>query len=319
MIKFSKLALVLGIIFLVVLNISQFKVFTYNDISIEPIDKSVNPDYSARSYKERLPVYLISYADGYEVFYKNQNALVLSALNKGFDIFINYRKSMIDKDFYEQNKFILEQKRGAGYWIWKPYVILKTMESAPEGAKIIYADSGFVFAKSVKPYLDKLDDHEIILAPYPKDIEGEVKNIARQHVLEKIGCTSEQCKAGYVVHAGFVAVRNTPTARAFIKEWLAYCCDKSLIIDDPSNTENPDFLRHIDDQSLLATLAATERYPIYFYNYKRYVKEVDWHHRNKEHLKYHSLIPSMRKSIKRIERRYIKGDWAAEIKRWMVG
>jgi hypothetical protein len=316
---FTKLLLAVALIFLILLNYSQFKVFTYNDISIEPINKSINPDLNAKQHKERLPVYLISYADGQEVFYKNQNALILSALNKGADIFINYRKSMIDREFYQQNKYILEQKRGAGYWIWKPYIILKTMQEAPEGAKIIYADSGFVFVKPLTPYLEKLDKHDILLVKYPKKIEGTVRNIARSKVLQKIGCTTKSCLNGYTSPAGFIAVKNTPIARAFIKKWLSYCCEQDLIIDNPDDTNNHDFKQHRDDQTILSTLASTGRYPIYYYPNKPFEKEVDWHHRNKNHLKYNSTIPSMRKSIKRIERRYIKGDWAVRIKRWLLG
>ena len=31
----------------------------------------------------------------------------------------------IDKEFYQQNKYMLQQYRGAGFWLWKPYLFKK--------------------------------------------------------------------------------------------------------------------------------------------------------------------------------------------------
>ena len=100
-------------------------------------------------YQDDTPIYLISYADGPEIYKKNQAGLVQSALNKGFSHFINYRKSQLSQDFKENNKEILSLKKGAGYWLWKPWVILNTLENIPENAIVIYADTGFVFKKHI--------------------------------------------------------------------------------------------------------------------------------------------------------------------------
>ena len=76
--------------------LSQAKILMFSDISIERVlIPSTTKDY-------KPPVYLISYADGPEVFHKNQNALTASALNKGIDFFLNYKRYHLDKDFIEK-------------------------------------------------------------------------------------------------------------------------------------------------------------------------------------------------------------------------
>ena len=124
---FALLSFVLGILYYSLLSL---------DTSTQALDKNIVPDAYDKEYKERSQVFLISYADGPKVFFKNQNSLVQSAINKGFDGIINYKKSHIDNIFYNKNMDILSDPHGAGLWLWKPYFILKTMEMLPEDAII---------------------------------------------------------------------------------------------------------------------------------------------------------------------------------------
>ncbi|MES2252278.1 MAG: hypothetical protein V4482_01150 [Pseudomonadota bacterium] len=124
-----------------VYSLAIWVVFT--DISMESIDKESCVEINSTEFKPRLPVTLISYADGHEIFYKNQNFQTFSALNKGIDQFILYRRDMIDPDFYKKNEHILKEKYGVGYWLWKPQIILQTMKMMPEDSIIIYLDVGY--------------------------------------------------------------------------------------------------------------------------------------------------------------------------------
>lgn len=71
-------------------------------------------------------IYLVNYATSQ--FYRSQEKLNRSARQFGIDKVFSYReKDLIGTDFYNSNYEILQQKRGAGYWIWKPYFILRAM------------------------------------------------------------------------------------------------------------------------------------------------------------------------------------------------
>jgi hypothetical protein len=86
---------------------------------------------------------LINYAD--KKFYDAQKACSDSGLKFGFDKVISYSVDDIDEDFFNKNRKILENWRGAGYWLWKSYFLLKTMEKLDDGDYVWYNDSGVRF------------------------------------------------------------------------------------------------------------------------------------------------------------------------------
>lgn len=52
---------------------------------------------------------------------------------------------MLDIDFAENtHAHVMNQKKGAGLWVWKPYSILATLRdpTVPWGAHIVYLDAG---------------------------------------------------------------------------------------------------------------------------------------------------------------------------------
>jgi hypothetical protein len=89
----------------------------------------------------------INYAHGR--YLNSQKNCCSSALALGgFDRSIAYRYENIDPEFVRQNSYIFSQPRGAGCWIWKPYLLSKTLESVQEGDWIMYTDSGMHFVRN---------------------------------------------------------------------------------------------------------------------------------------------------------------------------
>ena len=69
----------------------------------------------------------ISYAD--EKFAKAQRLNSWAGKQLGrFDEVVAYGPLDIDDAFYANNKTILSMPRGAGLWLWKPYIIYKQLE-----------------------------------------------------------------------------------------------------------------------------------------------------------------------------------------------
>ena len=68
----------------------------------------------------------INYASGN--FLKSQKYSLNNALKLGcVDEVFSYTFSDIDTKFHNDNKEILNNKKGGGYWLWKPYFILKSL------------------------------------------------------------------------------------------------------------------------------------------------------------------------------------------------
>ena len=62
--------------------------------------------------------HLVSYAD--ENFVEQQE--FLHRIHKeGFAHHPYTRKNLVKTKFYQENKELLDQSKGAGWWLWKPY------------------------------------------------------------------------------------------------------------------------------------------------------------------------------------------------------
>jgi len=217
-------------------------VFLKNDISLEVPVKSML----------KAQKWLISFGDG-EVYEANQNFLTSVTVNKGFDAVVNYKKKHIDHIFYEQNKKILDQKRGSGYWLWKPYFILKTLNKMEEGDFLFYMDSGVVFLGVSETYIKKMNlaKNDILLF----DSGCTNKCYVKRDVFDIMNM-NEKYRDELHIDAGLgIIIRNTKESRKFVEEWLHYCKDERLLTDLKSkNEEYSDFKDHRHDQAILSMM-----------------------------------------------------------------
>lgn len=240
--------------------VEQIYILNKSDISFD----SVNIDHIHTL--NSAPIACISYADGDPVFYQNQNAQMFSALNRGFDRFLQYHRKDIDADFYNKNKAILDQKRGAGYWLWKPYILLKTLKELPEGAIVFYADSPVIFKNSIEPFVRKLNDSktDILLlqdGSKRKNNFNKAFQTIKSEALTLNNIDPSSLDAKYALWGAFLVVRNTERGRAFVQTWLNLCENKDALTDQPLDGQKQltNFKVHSHDQALL--FVATQKKP----------------------------------------------------------
>ena len=75
------------------------------------------------------------------------------------DEYYGYGPDDIDKEFKEKYKDILTKKRGNGYWLWKPYFILKTVkEKLNYGDYLIYTDACVLYRNNSKNLVDYINN-----------------------------------------------------------------------------------------------------------------------------------------------------------------
>ncbi len=216
-------------------------VFLKKDISlVQPI----KPEFKTKNW-------MISFAKG-DVYEAGQNFNAQNSINRGFDVIINYKKRDIDNEFYQKNKELLDQKRGVGYWLWKPYFILKTLNMMQEDDVLMYLDAGVMFLGCIYPYIDKMikNNKDVILYQnsHTNRIYTKKDTFAFMEMDEKYRDYPQMA-------GGLLIIRNTLKSRAFIKKWLEYCQDKRILTDQKSvNGEFSDFKDHRHDQAVLTLL-----------------------------------------------------------------
>ncbi|MBX3486689.1 MAG: hypothetical protein KF798_02145 [Candidatus Paracaedibacteraceae bacterium] len=222
-------------------------------------------------------VHLVTYAHGSDVFHKNRNIQAYSAINRGIDFIHLYRKEHIDPQ-YIQDHPILNEKVGAGYWLWKPYLILKTLEKIPEGDILLYGDSGMLIRQPINNLIESaLKDKDIVLFDYFNPVHGTASRSATGDIFAAVDCQTDACYKSPHVWAGIVLLRNSLTSRAFIKQWLSLCETPLLINGGTGKVPNqPNFSHHQHDEGILSALAAKHRDDIHYVpmdeNFHRHIK-----------------------------------------------
>jgi hypothetical protein len=190
-------------------------------------------------------------------------ANVKSAIDVGgFDTAKIYTMDDIDNDFKKKNNFILLQKRGSGYWLWKPYIILKKLLEIEEDDILCYNDSSYLWLKNVRVfenniligknigvYSNKPNSGTHIEKQWTKNDAYILMNIPQN----KFG---EIVKNSNQVWSGFILLRKCFNPIRFIGEWLTYNQDARIATDSTSifGKNDPIFYENRHDQTILSLL-----------------------------------------------------------------
>lgn len=209
-----------------------------------------------------MPVTLITYATGN--YTRAAKLLTFTARRCGVDKTIIYsRKDLVSTAFYTKHRLILDQQRGGGYWLWKPFFILETLRALKEGDFLIYADAGMFFRKKVQPLIDLVKGGNDIALFY-NDIRAG--HYTKRDVFVQLGCDSQDYYDAPMVHAGLQVYRKTAASLQFAEEVLAACTLDELITDAPNTRGLPNaegFIEHRHDQSILTALVHKQRRTVY--------------------------------------------------------
>ena len=198
--------------------------------------------------------YFINYASN--GFTNSQNIGLKSASQFGFKS-IGYTNLDLDKEFITKNNKILSSSRGAGYWLWKPYIILDMLNKINDDDYLIYMDSGACLTGDPTNYLEMIDDKGILsfsmvqkTSKWTKgDCFFEINQVNKNDFAE-----SNQIQGTYIF------LRKCDYSVSFVKRWLFLCEKENLITDQPNiNMRNfSDFIDHRHDQSILSLLIYNE-------------------------------------------------------------
>mgnify|MGYP005819933063 CR=1 FL=1 len=197
--------------------------------------------------------YLINYAD--LGFYNSRIANSISGIQAGFDAVIQYKKEDIDSLFYEKNKHILSQRRGAGYWLWKPYIIYKTLERVDDGDIVFYSDAGSRFIKKIDPIFDALQKNDMGIIAFEMSGNHKENEYCRRSVMEQVLGKAESVYDTDQNMASFIGTKKCKLSLEIIGAWLDLCQNPDLILDKPpEDGEFSSFKDHRHDQALWSLL-----------------------------------------------------------------
>jgi len=195
----------------------------------------------------------INYAEG--KFYNSQKFCTRSAIEVGFDQTHSYGIEDIDYDFRQKNDHILSQKRGAGYWLWKPYFLQKTLNQLEYGDILVYSDSGSYYISSIQPLIDRLMNSSKGVISF--ELTGLIeKDWTKKDCFSIMGLDEEKYTDSSQREATYIWIIKNDFTIGLIDEYLKYSQMENVITDSP-NTEGenyPSFTDHRHDQSIWSLL-----------------------------------------------------------------
>lgn len=217
--------------------------------------------------------YLINYAN--KKYRGAQKANTWTAIHIAkFDKVIEYSDQDIEDGFYLKNKRILDQTRGNGLWLWKPYFIYKTLLYIQEDDVLYYCDSGAVFLRNIDPVKQIMRSQDIWMT----EISLLEKQFTKMEIIHCFSCESEILDSNQV-QAGFLAFRKNEKTIRFVNKWLNACCNEALISSKfDRSIQDPSFIEPREDQSILSVMAKKEKI-ISFQDPTQYSKlpEIYWY------------------------------------------
>lgn len=164
-----------------------------------------------------------------------------------------------DTTFWKQHEdFILNNKRGFGYWIWKPYLIKKTMDNLNDGDIILYLDSQSRVIIEEKEHLLKYIDivkEKKILFSYDYTNAAPEINFNKSDLIYKLNMENDKSIFDNQFYAHAQLIYVCKETRELINSIYSYACEYHNIDDTPSIIPNhPTFIDHRHDQSVFSLL-----------------------------------------------------------------
>lgn len=111
-------------------------------------------------------LYFITYGD--KRFRKSKKRLLAQAKRFGFNNIKAFGFKDISKNFILKTKPYIEDIKGGGYWLWKPYFLYKTFNEMDDGDILLYLDAwcelNIKGEKRFFEYIDIMDKNKGVLS-----------------------------------------------------------------------------------------------------------------------------------------------------------
>lgn len=196
-------------------------------------------------------LYVVNYADGepYES-YRKINSRTAKWFGKA-DKVIEYSSKDIPQSYKDAHKEIFAYKRGAGLWLWKPYIINNALDKINNGDWLFYSDAGALFIKDI---------HKLVSAALQAKTDimlFEQPLLHRQFTKKETMVNMKVDDIGSNQTLGILLIQKSEHSTSLLSEWLANCEIERNISPkkfDENIKEFDDFISHREDQSILSTL-----------------------------------------------------------------
>lgn len=217
----------------------------------------------------KMKIVLLTFGGGSKKYYDAVCRLVKQA--QSYDIFdkiigltdIDLQKKF--PDFWkEHSNFISNNRRGYGYWVWKPFIIYETMKTMDKGDILLYLDCGCELNLQGKSrfmeYIELVKTNQRML--FHLEENHTERRWCKMDLIRELGFDKEdKCLLMPQAESGMQFYINNKENLKLLKDYCKYGSMYHLIDDSPSKRTNfLEFEENRHDQSVLSLLFKRNSY-----------------------------------------------------------
>lgn len=223
----------------------------------------------AQPRRRQAPVTLLTYADdrfgdpsGRTFLAAQQRCLASGLAPGGCDAVVGVGPGSLDAEFTQRNAEHFKRPRGAGYFVWKPYVVRRQLEALADGEWLFWCDAGAYLIAPIDPLVAwaEREGRDVVVF----DIDHLEREWTKRDAFVLLEADEPRFADTRQRLSGFFLLRRSPLALAVVDEWLAAAQDLRAITDDASVLglpDHPGFTEHRHDQSLLSLITKKHGIP----------------------------------------------------------
>lgn len=165
---------------------------------------------------------------------------------------------------------LMQYKRGGGYWLWKPWLIQKTLREHAPGDIVVYVDAGSTLRKSPEweRLFELMGNYDTLCFQYAETVAAfarwgnastKIKYWTKKQMLSFFdnyfhdNAYRDNCK----IMGGLLFMKNPENS--LLRHWLDITINHPELIVDPTEEElkdqEPGFAYHKHEQSVITALA----------------------------------------------------------------
>lgn len=158
--------------------------------------------------------------------------------------------------------------QGVGYWCWKPFIMLRELDSMQEGDYLLYTDAGrppgTLFRHSVQPLVQWLEEkgQDILPGVNISYYTGDLARWCKQSVFDALNLDIRDFEHSPLIQPTPCFLKKSEESIRILREWMELCRQFSLV-SSPTPEEKSrcrdNFAAHTHDQTLWSLVAAMNR------------------------------------------------------------
>ena len=162
-----------------------------------------------------------------------------------------------DSEFWNKHsRFITNNPRGYGYWLWKSHLCKRTLDKLNDGDVMIYADAGCTMNINGKTrlleYIGICKNHESGIVSF--QMPHAEKCWTKGDISKRLSASPDDLSSGQLV-GGIFLIRKCKHVVELVNKWYETCSLYELIDDTPSYIPNAvEFIENRHDQSIWSIL-----------------------------------------------------------------